>query len=331
LNLSSTKRTLCPTEDRWQIDWRAAGLRYFSYRYYLRYRFAGQVRKVSVDGGFTCPNVDGTKAIGGCTFCDNRSFSPSRRLPRLSVRDQIDEGIRRLRLRWPRCEQFLAYFQPATNTYAPLERLRPLYASALSHPQIVGLAIGTRPDCVPDDVLQLLEEIAAQTYLSVEYGLQTIHDRSLQWMNRGHVAADFEDAIVRSRGRGFDCCAHVILGLPGESHADMMATADAVARWSLNAVKIHNLYAVENTVLADQVRSGEVKLMGRDEFVSVLVDFLERLPPTTVVERVSGEAPPSYFIGPQWSLDKPGILRAIEAEFTRRNSRQGERYQAQLR
>src|SRR5688500_12563679 len=195
-------------------DWRAAGLRYYAYNYFLRQKFGERVQKVSVDAGFTCPNVDGTVAIGGCTFCDNRSFSPSRRVPRMDIRDQIDDGIRRLKTRYD-CDKFLAYFQPATNTYAPVSKLRPLFERALEHEKVVGLAIGTRPDCVPDDVLDLLTELAGRTYLSVEYGAQTIHDRSLDWMNRGHHHDAFLDALERSRGRGFEICVHVILGLPG--------------------------------------------------------------------------------------------------------------------
>lgn len=302
--------------------WRSAGLRYFAYNFYLRRRFGQRVQKVSIDAGFTCPNVDGTVAIGGCTFCDNRSFSPSRRLPRQTITGQIDEGIRRLKRRYV-CDQFLAYFQPATNTYAPVERLRRVYEEALAHPQVVGLAIGTRPDCVPDEVLDLLTEFAGRTYLSVEYGMQTMHDRSLDWMNRGHHHDAFLDAMERSRGRGFEICAHVILGLPGESHDDMLATARELARLRVDAVKIHNLYAVRRTPLAEQVARGEVTLMERDEYVRTLVDVLEVLPPETIVERVSGDAPPDYFIGPTWCLDKPAVRRAIEEEFTRRNTWQG--------
>jgi uncharacterized protein len=306
--------------------WRSTGLRYFAYNYYLRQRFGQRVQKVSVDAGFTCPNVDGTVAKGGCVFCDNRSFSPSRRLPRTSVREQIDEGIRRLKWRYD-VDKFLAYFQPATNTYAPVERLRRLYLEALDHPQVVGLAIGTRPDCVPNEVLDLLSEVAGRTYLSVEYGLQTIHDRSLDWMNRGHHYDAFLDAMDRSRGRGFEICAHVMLGLPGESPACMLATAREVARLRLDAVKIHNLYVVKNTPLADQVVEGKVSLMSREEYISTVVDFLELLPPECIVERVSGEAPPNYLVGPAWCLDKNGLRAALEAEFERRDTWQGRTFE----
>jgi radical SAM protein (TIGR01212 family) len=307
-------------------DWLAAGLRYASYNRFLRRAFGGRVQKVSVDAHFTCPNVDGTVATGGCTFCDNRSFSPSRRLPRQSITAEIDEGIRRLRRRYRGVTRYLAYFQPATNTYAPLARLREVYEEALAHPAVVGLAIGTRPDCVPDDVLDLLSEIGERTYLSVEYGLQTIHDRTLDWMNRGHHHDAFLDAMARSRGRPFDVCAHVILGLPGESHADMLATAREVARLGLDGVKLHNLYVVKNTPLADEFARGEVTLLARDEYLRVLVDFLELLPPTTLVERISGDAPADYFVAPAWCLDKPAVRLAFEAELARRDTWQGKYY-----
>lgn len=313
-------------EVRTSYDWRAAGLRYYAYNHYLRARFGHRVQKVSIDAGFTCPNVDGTVAKGGCTFCDNRSFSPSRRVPKQAILDQIDDGIRRLKRRYV-CDHFMAYFQPATNTYAPVEVLREYFDTALSHPQVVAMAVGTRPDCVPDDVLELLDEIGGRTYLSVEYGMQTMHDRSLDWMNRGHHHDAFLDAMERSRGLRFEICAHVMLGLPGESKTDMLATADELANLEIDAVKIHNLYCVKNTPLEAQVRSGEVELMGRDDYIDTLVEFLERLPPTTIVERISGDAPPDYFVGPSWCLDKPAVKTALDNELTRRDTWQGKRFQ----
>ncbi len=305
-----------------RFDWREAGLRYYGYNFHLRQLFGHRVQRVSIDAGFTCPNVDGTVATGGCTFCDNRSFSPSRRLPRGGIGQQIDEGIRRLKLRY-KCDHFTAYFQPATNTYAPVERLRELYEEAAAHPQVVAMAIGTRADCVPDDVLDLLEDFAGRLHLTVEYGMQTMHNKSLDWMNRGEHHDSMLDAVERSRDRGFDICAHIMLGLPGETHDDMMATAAEVARLQLDAVKIHNLYAVHDTPLADQVQRGQVELMDRDTYVQTLIDFLERLPDSIIIERISGEAPPRYFLGPQWAQDKPGILREVDEEFAGRDSYQG--------
>lgn len=313
------------SQRRLTTDWRAAGLRYFSYNHFLRQKFGRRVQKVSVDAGFTCPNVDGTVTTGGCTFCDNRSFSPSRRIKRRDILEQVTDGIRRLKIRYD-CDTFIAYFQPATNTYADVGRLRSVYERALGHPQVVGLAIGTRPDCVPDEVLDLLEELAGRTYLAVEYGVQTIHERSLAWMNRGHGYDCFPDAMARSRGRGFEICAHIMLGLPGETPDDMLATAREMARQNPDSIKIHNLYCVKGTPLADQVARGEVQLMERAEYVRTLVDFLELLPPTMIVERVSGDAPPDYLVGPNWTLDKPAMLKALAEEFATRDTWQGKQY-----
>ena len=361
--LASTKQL---TTNDAPAAWRQAGWPYYACHWHLRQRFGQRVQKVSVDAGFTCPNVDGTVTTGGCNFCDNRSFSPSRRpavagrrLPRMSIRGQLDEGIARLQIRYRNCHAFLAYFQPATNTYAPVDRLRSLYAEALAHPAVVGLAIGTRPDCVPNDVLDLVEELAhtdfrdnnnsvtpddsansddttsansrrptrrrspASTYVSLELGMQTIHDRSLDWMNRGHHHDAMLDAVQRCRGRGFEIGTHVILGLPTESHDDMLATARELARLGVDSVKVHNLYCVKNTRLADDVTAGRVRLMERDEYVSTLVDFLELLPPTMVIDRISGDAPRDFFVGPAWCLDKPATRAAVLAEFERRGSWQG--------
>lgn len=312
--------------DSQSTPWKDAGLRFFEYGFFLKGKYGFRVQKVSIDAGFTCPNVDGTVAIGGCTFCDNRSFSPSRRIKRRDILDQIDAGITGLKRRYS-VDHFTAYFQPATNTYGPVDKLRSVFETALSHPKIVALAIGTRPDCVPDEVLALLSELAERTDLSVEYGMQTMHDRSLDWMNRGHHHDAFLDAMTRSRGRGFEICAHAILGLPGETRDEMKATASELARVGIDSVKIHNLYAVKNTPLAEQVARGEVELMTRQDYVRSVVDFIELLPPTVVVERVSGDAPPDYFVGPAWCLDKSAIRLAIQQEFERRDTWQGKAWQ----
>ena len=311
-----------PTGKLLTPNWREAGLRYHTLNHHFKGVFGERVEKVSLDAGFTCPNVDGSVTTGGCTFCDNRSFSPSRRIPRQDIMDQLEVGITRLQ-DFYNVNRFIAYFQPATNTYAPVEKLRPLYEAPLSHPQVVGMAIGTRPDCVADDVLDLLDEVAEKTYLSVEYGMQTMHDRSLDWMNRGHHHDAFLDAMHRSNDRGFEICAHVILGLPGESHEDMLETARELARVKVDAVKIHNLYVVKNTELADQLKRGEVTMLDRDNYVRAVVEFLELTPPAVVVERVSGDAPPDYFVAPQWCQDKPAVRDAIAAEMEKRDTWQG--------
>jgi uncharacterized protein len=299
--------------------------RYYPFSRFLRARFGRRVARVTIDAGFTCPNVDGTVTTGGCVYCDNRSFSPNRRLPRAGVRAQVERGVRLLGPRY-KADSFLAYFQAATNTHAPVEKLRRLYDEALWHPRVVGLAIGTRPDSVPDPVLDLIESYARDRYVCLELGLQTVHNRSLDWMNRGHHFDAFADAVRRCRGRGLDLCAHVILGLPGESWADMMATADTLAALPVQGVKVHNLHVVRRTPLEEMFRRGEVRILDRDEYVALVCDFLERLPPGMVIHRLSGDAPPDYLVAPAWCLDKPALLRAIDAELARRDSWQGKRY-----
>lgn len=300
--------------------------RYQPYSRFLKERFGTKVYRVTVDAGFTCPNVDGTVALGGCVYCDNRSFSPNRRLPRTTIREQVRRGIEILQQRYG-ADRFIAYFQAATNTYAPAAKLKRFYDEALDHPQVVGLAIGTRPDCVPDPILDLLEGYARRMYVGLELGLQTIHDRSLDWMNRGHHVDVFHDAVRRCQGRGFDLCAHVILGLPGESHTDMMATAETLAELPVDAVKIHNLHVVKDTPLEEQYRRGEARMLELDEYVQVVCDFLERLPPRMVVQRLNGDAPPDFLVAPLWCLDKPNLLRAIQTELERRDSWQGKRWE----
>jgi radical SAM superfamily enzyme len=328
--------------------------RYYAFSRFLRERFGGKVYRVTIDAGFTCPNVDGTVAVGGCVYCDNRSFSPNRRLPRSTVREQVHRGIEILQNRY-QATQFLAYFQAATNTYAPAAKLKKLYDEALEHPQIVGLAIGTRPDCLPDEVLDLIEGYARNRYVCLELGLQTIHDRSLDWMNRGHHYDAFVEAVEKlnlrfalapddkihrftlassnerhdtqgaKRKPTLDLCAHVILGLPGESHNDMLATADALAQLPVHSVKIHNLHVVKDTPLEKMYERGEARMFERDEYVQMVCDFLEHLRPDMVIHRLSGDAPPDYLVAPLWCLDKPALLRAIHDELERRDSWQGKK------
>jgi hypothetical protein len=331
-------------------------LRYHRLSHYLARQFGSRVWKLSLDAGFDCPNRDGTLGRGGCIFCDPAAFSPSRRQPAGSITGQIDAAIERLRGRrdakclskidsavlwcsrpgclgrrdarttiysWTGTKGFLAYFQPATNTYAPVDRLRAVYEEALAHPAVVGLAIGTRPDCVGDDVLDLLAELSRRAWLTVEYGLQTIHDRSLDWLRRGHHYDAFLDAVARSRRRGLRVGAHVILGLPGETADDMTATARELARLRIDAVKIHNLYVVRDTPLADALARGELALATLDEHVERVVNFLEHLPPDCVIERLSGDAPAAYLVAPAWCARKAAVRAAVETELLRRDTWQG--------
>lgn len=308
-----------------QPTWQELGHKYYPLNVYLSQKFGGRVQKISLDGGFSCPNVDGTVAKGGCTFCDNRSFSPSRRVRRDVIAAQIQRGIDGLRRRY-QTEKFLAYFQPATNTYGPLDKLRLLWETALEDPRIVGLVIGTRPDCVADDVLDLIDEFAQRTYVSLELGVQTIHNSSLDWMNRGHHHDAAVDAMQRVAGRQFETSLHIMLGLPGETHQMMMETAEQVAEWNPASVKIHNLYAVERTPLAEQVRNGQVRMLELDEYLELLADFLERLPLDMVIERISGDAPPKDFIAPAWCLKKGTVKAKLIELFEARGTQQGARW-----
>lgn len=316
------------SESNDRLAWQSEGLAYNAFGASLRRRFGGRVQRVSIDAGFTCPNVDGAVARGGCNFCDNRSFSPSRRVRLKRVSEQLQSGIKTVRHRYGRVQGFLAYFQPATNTYAPVDQLEEVYRMALDqHDEVIGLAIGTRPDCVPDSVLEIVESLACHHYVSLEFGMQTMHQPGLDWMNRAHSHDHMVNAIDRSRDRGFECCVHIILGIPGETHAMMMQTAEEVSRLGFDAIKLHNLYAVRGTPLGEDVLSGKTEMMPRETYVNTVVDFLEKIPPTTIVERISGDAPRSFLIAPEWCLDKSNIKLEIEAEFQRRGTRQGSHHQ----
>ena len=303
----------------------AAGPRYVHFADHLRQTFGCRVHKVSLDVGFTCPNRDGTVAVGGCIYCNNASFSPGNR--RLSVTAQLEQGKRFLRQRYG-AQKFIAYFQAYTNTYGEAHRLRELYDEALAGEDIVGLAIGTRPDCVPEPVLDLLADYAARTYLWLELGLESGHDHTLAFLNRGHTVAAFDDAVHRAQQRHLRLCAHVILGLPGESCGDILATAHHLAALRLDAVKLHHLHVVRHTVLEKLYHRGEVPLLSLEDYASLVVDCLEVLPPDMIIMRLMGDAPRELLVAPTWSLDKRLALRCIEQELERRETYQGKRYSA---
>jgi radical SAM protein (TIGR01212 family) len=234
-------------------------------------------------------------------------------------------GIERLRRRYG-ADRFVAYFQPGTNTYGRIERLRELWESAISHPSVVGLIVGTRPDCVGTEVLDLLATIGQRSWVAVEYGLQTIHDRSLDWMNRGHRLDAFLDAVARTRDRGLHVGVHIILGIPGETCQDMLATADELARLRIHSVKIHNLYVAKDTKLEQLFNAGQLPLATEAEYVDYVVRFLERLPGHCAIDRLSSDCPADYLVAPQWATEKARVRRAVEAELERRDTWQGKRF-----
>ncbi|MEK6584634.1 MAG: TIGR01212 family radical SAM protein [Nitrospirota bacterium] len=295
---------------------------YFSYRDYLKQLFPFRVYKIGLDAGFTCPNRDGSVAYGGCVYCENRSFSPNSKGSKLSVSEQIENGMEFYRKHF-KSEKFIAYFQAYTNTYGPISLLDDLYREALSFPDVVGLSIGTRPDCLPDEIIDLLSCYSKKTHLWVEIGLQSMHEDTLKWMNRGHSFDQFVDAITRVKLKGLRVCVHVILGFPGETHEMMMQTADILAGLNIDGLKIHHLYVAENTMLEKMYEKGGMNLLSLDEYIHIVCDFLERIPPNVAIQRLTGELTGDYLIAPKWGASKKVILTSIEKEFARRNSFQG--------
>lgn len=311
------------------LDWRALGRRYYNLSLYLRHTFGGETWKVSVDGGFHCPNADGTISRFGCTFCNIASFSPSRRRDQpAQIAEQIRQAIQGLRVHKP-VERFIAYFQPGTNTYAPVAVLRDLFTQALTVPGVVGLAIGTRPDCLPPEVLDLLAELHAKTWLSVEIGLQSAHNETLRRINRGHSWEDFHRAVLACAERGLRVCAHLMFGLPGETAAEMLATVEAVAGLPIHGVKLHNLYVARDTALARLYEAGLYHPLSQEEYVRLVVESLERLPPWIVIERLTAETSEQYLMAPDWCRDKGQTLRKIRHLLEERDTYQGRLWAAE--
>lgn len=300
-------------------------MRWNSFSDYLKKKYPFPVKKIPIDAGFTCPNRDGLKGVGGCTYCDNRSFSPNARGPRRTVEEQIRRGIEFFRARG--ADRFIAYFQAYTNTYAPLQQLKDVYAQALQFPEIVGISVGTRPDCVSDATLDYLQSLSRRVDVYLELGLETSHDRTLQAINRCHTYADFEDAVRRASGRGLELVAHTIFGLPGESREDMLLTVRRIGGLPLRHIKIHHLYIAPGTVMEEQFRRGQIRLLTFEEWVTLAADILERLPPSMVIQRLMGELGGEYVVAPLWRKTKAQVLQAIDHELARRGTRQGSRFE----
>lgn len=295
--------------------------RYRTYREYLKEAFGEKVQKVMIDAGFTCPNRDGVKGEGGCTFCDEAGSASTLVVSSLSVREQVSHGIRQCRQKDVR--KFIAYFQAFTNTYAPVDRLRELYFAALDHPQVAGLSVGTRPDCVSEGVLDLLCEIQDSKPVWIEYGLQSKFNQTLEKINRGHTAEEFADAVTRTQERGLPVTAHLILGLPGETPEMMLESARFVAGFNPFGIKIHNLYLERGMPLTEEYQKKSFQLMSQKEYVRLVCDILEILPRETVIERLTGEPDPKKTVAPHWAVGKAALLTEIDRELKRRNSCQG--------
>lgn len=298
------------------------GRRYNSFNHVLKETFHCKVRKINLRLDFTCPNRDGTVAVGGCTYCNNASHTPQAYRPGMSVREQLEQGIEAMRQRH-RAEKFIAYFQSYSNTYGTLDKLERLYREALEVPGVAGLSIATRPDCVADDVLDLIADISRSTYVWLELGLESMHDKTLQWVNRGHGLREFIDAVERSKARDLRLCVHLILGFPCEGREEMLQAPRLLNRLGIDGVKLHNLHVIKNTVLEKIYRAGAFTLLSREAYVSLLVDFLELLAPEIVIHRLTGETYRELTVAPEWSLNKIATLNAIQKELEERNGWQG--------
>jgi radical SAM protein (TIGR01212 family) len=295
---------------------------YSDFSSYLRQRFGCRVQKITIDAGFSCPNRDGTLSSLGCIYCDGKGSGTGAAARGASILNQIQQGKARLAARY-KAKKFIAYFQAFTNTYGPCEILRKRYDEALADPDMVGLAIGTRPDCIDEERLNLIEGYGTTHMVWIEYGLQSMHNKTLKRINRGHTFEDFVHAVRMTQGRNIMICAHVILGLPGESKQDVLDTATAIADLGIQGVKIHNLYILKDTSLARICGATGFKCLDQHTYVDWVVAFMERLPSSIIVQRLTGDPDPDVLLDPPWALQKQRTLSLIHQAFKERGSCQG--------
>lgn len=297
---------------------------YYDFSEFLNKYFSYKVQKISVNAGFTCPNRDGVKGVGGCTYCNNQTFNPDYCKPKLTVAEQLEQGKRFFARKYPQMK-YLAYFQAYTNTYGELQYLKSLYEEALSVEDVVGLVIGTRPDCMPDELLKYLAELNKKAFVLVEYGVETSHDKTLQLINRGHTWEDAVDAVCRTKRYGLSCGIHLIMGLPGENVDDMLITADKVSELSVDTVKLHQLQLIKGTRLAQQVKDGEVDILqwSAEEYIDICLAFLRRLSPEISVERFVSQSPEELLISPRWGLKNYEFTNLLQNRIRETGTRQG--------
>ena len=284
--------------------------RFNSYSEYFKNQFGERVQKVSVDAGFTCPNRDGTLAKGGCTYCNNDAFNPSYCQPAKSITQQIEEGIEFHKKRYRRAGKYLAYFQAYSNTYAPLEKLIKIYNEALSFPHVIGLVIGTRPDCIDDEKLAWLCELSKKYYIILEYGIESCYNKTLQRINRHHTWEQSKEAILKTHEYGIKTGAHIIFGLPGESRKEMFDEAKILSKLPLDTIKFHQLQIITETVMARQYQTNpaDFDLFGLEEYIEFIVGFIEQLNPNFIIERFTGEVPPRFLAGPNWGIIRNDLV-----------------------
>ena len=300
---------------------------YYSFADYLRRRFPFKVQKISINAGFTCPNRDGTVGWGGCTYCNNQTFNPDYCRTDKSVTRQLQEGKAFFARKYPQM-RYLAYFQAYTNTYADTGRLRALYEEALAVPGVEGLVVGTRPDCMPADLLGYLEQLARRVFVLVEYGIESTRDDTLRRINRGHTYAQTRDAVERTAARGIATGGHVILGLPGESRDDILEQAADVSRLPLTTLKLHQLQLIRGTRMAAEYRERpqDFRLPTAQEYACLVADYLERLRPDVAVERFVSQSPRSLLLAPDWGLKNHEFNHLVERCLRQRGTWQGRLY-----
>lgn len=299
--------------------------RYHTWNYHLRKQFGHKVFKVALDGGFDCPNRDGTVAFGGCTFCSAAGSGDFAGQRTDSLEKQFHEIKERMHRKW-KDGKYMAYFQAYTNTHAPVDVLRQKYETVLQQEDVVGLSIATRPDCLPDDVVEYLAELNERTYLWVELGLQTVHETTAHLINRAHDFSTYAEGVEKLRRHNIRICSHIINGLPLETPEMMMETAVAVAALDVQGIKIHLLHLLKGTPMVKQYEKGLLEFLSLEEYVHLVCDQLEVLPPEMVIHRITGDGPIQLMIGPMWSVDKWTVLNAIDDELKRRESWQGKKY-----
>ena len=306
--------------------------RFNAYSNYFKQQFGRRIQKVTIDAGFTCPNRDGIKSVGGCTFCDNDAFSPSYCVPSKSIEQQINEGVEFHERRYRRATEFLAYFQAYSNTYAPLSKLKEVYQQAIDNPNIIGIVIGTRPDCIDEEKLDYFAELSKKIFVTIEYGVESVYDKTLARINRGHDFDTAKKAIQATADRNIKTGAHFIFGLPGETMRDMLDSVDIISELPLNSIKFHQLQIIKNTAIEKEYaeKLEDFAQFTMQEYIEFFIKYIERLNPKFVVERFVGEAPPRYIATDRWEekLRNDQIINLFEKRLQELDTYQGRLFQA---
>ncbi len=306
--------------------------RFNSYTDYIKARFGERVQKLTIDAGFTCPNRDGTKGRGGCSYCNNDAFNPSYCKPEKPVIQQVEDGINFHKKRYRKAKQYFVYFQAYSNTYAPVDILRKIYSEALEHEDVIGIVIGTRPDCLDGEILDYLSELNESTWLTVEFGIESCYDRTLERINRGHSFRDTQNAINACFNRGIRTGGHMIIGLPGESREEILHEAEVLSELPVNQLKFHQLQVVKGSKMGEDYKKdpGKFSEYTIDDYLFLMMEFLERLNPAIVIERIAGETMPDFNLNPSWGLRYDQVLNKFEQLLRQNDSWQGKKYTAKL-